>query len=149
MTTDNTTSNDTMIEELADKIALFNSEPNYTRCFAHTINLVVKTVLHQFDVDTKKSSASSKKGTNELNEIEVSLQELAQGLNLEDQATLEERLMEGKVEKDNVDGWIDETQLLSDQEWVNLRALIILVKCVLVKASLGQLGDCGQGLTFW
>ena len=39
-----------MIEELEDRIEEFAGSINHTRCFLHILNLVVKSVIRQFDL---------------------------------------------------------------------------------------------------
>ena len=53
---DNASNNDTMIEELEHLLDDFPVAANQTRCFAHIINLVVKSILHQFDVPKAKAN---------------------------------------------------------------------------------------------
>ena len=65
--------NDTMIVELMDLIHNFPGEANCTRCFAHIINLVAKSLLRQFDIPNKKADSA-------LDEAEKILLELAKGL---------------------------------------------------------------------
>ena len=48
VTADNA-SNNNMIKHLAVVIDTFPGAPNQTQCFAHILNLVAKTVLHQFE----------------------------------------------------------------------------------------------------
>ncbi|TDL29000.1 hypothetical protein BD410DRAFT_702115, partial [Rickenella mellea] len=49
ITCDNASPNDTMTTELADLIDAFPGDANRTRCFAHILNLVAKSVIRQFD----------------------------------------------------------------------------------------------------
>ncbi|THU93380.1 hypothetical protein K435DRAFT_598906, partial [Dendrothele bispora CBS 962.96] len=49
ITCDNASNNDTMIESLEDKIRDWAGRANRTRCFAHIINLVAKSLLKLFD----------------------------------------------------------------------------------------------------
>jgi len=39
-----------MIDALAELIVTFPGAVNRTRCFTHILNLVMKAILHQFDV---------------------------------------------------------------------------------------------------
>ena len=45
-----------MIESLADIMLDFGGDTNHVRCLAHIVNLVVKIILHQFDVSKKKKT---------------------------------------------------------------------------------------------
>jgi len=38
-----------MVDKLADKVESFTGDASHVRCFAHVINLVVKSILAQFD----------------------------------------------------------------------------------------------------
>ncbi|KAK0437302.1 uncharacterized protein EV420DRAFT_1222563, partial [Desarmillaria tabescens] len=49
ITCDNASNNDTMIDVLAENIPAFPGEQHRTRCFAHVINLVAKSLLNQFE----------------------------------------------------------------------------------------------------
>ncbi|SJL18439.1 uncharacterized protein ARMOST_22028 [Armillaria ostoyae] len=100
-----------MISILADNIPAFPGEKHRTRCFAHVINLIAKSLLNQFQPPKKKKEDAT-------NDIERDLIELAEGLERED---LDVRLEEaeaaaGHVEKDDVDGLIDEVVLLSAED---------------------------------
>ena len=56
ITCDNTSNNDTMIEELEGLLDDFPGAANQMRCFTHIINLVVKSILHQFDIPKAKAN---------------------------------------------------------------------------------------------
>lgn len=49
VTADNASNNDMMIEHLATLIDTFPSAMNQTQCFTHILNLIAKSVLHQFE----------------------------------------------------------------------------------------------------
>jgi len=50
VTCDNASPNDTMIAELNKLIHDFPGEPNYAWCFNHTVALIAKRVVRQFDI---------------------------------------------------------------------------------------------------
>ena len=52
MTCDNASNNDTMVSEMEKSLIEF-SEVNRTRCFAHILNLIPKSLLKQFDMKQK------------------------------------------------------------------------------------------------
>lgn len=56
ITCDNASPNDVMTNALADLVEEFPGATNRTRCFAHILNLVVKVVIHQFNVPEAKSN---------------------------------------------------------------------------------------------
>jgi hypothetical protein len=45
-----------MIDELAIQLDDFPRSASQVWCFAHILNLVVKSIMHQFDVPNKKKS---------------------------------------------------------------------------------------------
>ncbi len=53
VTCDNATSNDDMVDELEIMLPSFKGQHDRTRCFAHIINLVAKSLLKMFDPPKK------------------------------------------------------------------------------------------------
>jgi hypothetical protein len=51
---DNASNNDTMIQYLSEALTKFSELTNQTRCFAHTINLIVKSILKPFELQKDK-----------------------------------------------------------------------------------------------
>ncbi|RDX39996.1 hypothetical protein OH76DRAFT_1304119, partial [Lentinus brumalis] len=49
ITCDNASNNDVMIEEMGRCIPSFEGDFHRVRCFAHIVNLVVKSLLKNFD----------------------------------------------------------------------------------------------------
>ncbi|KAG2356605.1 hypothetical protein BDR07DRAFT_1221827, partial [Suillus spraguei] len=49
ITCDNASNNDAMICELSGKVLEFGGAAMHTRCFLHTVNLVVKLLIQEFD----------------------------------------------------------------------------------------------------
>ncbi|KAG2040739.1 hypothetical protein BDR03DRAFT_806750, partial [Suillus americanus] len=49
VTADNAASNETMVAELAELIPHFSGPTSRTRCFLHIVNLVAKSLIHEFD----------------------------------------------------------------------------------------------------
>ena len=97
---DDVSNNNMMIEELANFLDNFPGMANQTRCFTHILNLVVKSILAQLELLKGKIA----------NEI----LNLAEGLELEEISAKETE--EGDDEDDdNVEGWIDEREKLSER----------------------------------
>jgi hypothetical protein len=113
-----------MIEELEVLVPAFPGEANRTRCFAHIINLVAKSVLQQYDIPKAKSGENVDKSTREL---------LALAGNLE----FEEESYQGEddegEEDDDVEGLKDEREDLSQTERQALDEDVHPVRRVLVK----------------
>lgn len=119
-----------MVQELADNHPDW-SVVNRTRCFAHIINLVAKSLLRQFDV-TKKQ----KKGDNDdLDDDTQNLQELADGLEEEESITLEEMGDDDDeiADDDDEEGWVDELDELDEEERKKLLKSIRPISRMLVK----------------
>jgi hypothetical protein len=114
-----------MIVELMDLIRNFPGEANHTRCFAHIINLMAKSLLMQFDIPNKKADSA-------LDEAEKILLELAEGIDLEEMQMQMEVQVDGEDDND-IDGLVDEVAKLSDDKQERLSESIRPVKLALVK----------------
>jgi hypothetical protein len=130
ITCDNASCNDTMIDKLAELLEHFPGAANRTRCFAHILNLVAKSVIRQFDVAKGEADGA-------LSSAEKALQDLADGVDLEDLvAQGEEEVEDDEIEEDrNEEGWIDEREELMEMQRDELDELTRPVKLVLVKVS--------------
>ncbi len=53
ITCDNATNNDMMVDDLTDRLLEYPNEEHRTQCFAHVVNLVVKSLLNQFEPPKK------------------------------------------------------------------------------------------------
>ena len=128
-----------MIEQLAKILPNF-SEVNRTRCFLHIVNLCAKSIIRQFDVQ--------KKDTDEPDDTECELQDLAEEIDLEEQKVaelLQQHAIDGEAnssaenDDDDTDGWVDEMAVLSLAEQKELHEEIRPVKLVLVKVCHEQI----------
>ena len=130
ITCDNASCNDMMIDKLAELLKHFPGAANRTRCFAHILNLVAKSVIRQFDVAKGEADGA-------LSSAEKALQDLADGVDLEDLvAQGEEEVEDDEIEEDrNEEGWIDEREELTEMQRDELDELTRPVKLVLVKVS--------------
>lgn len=59
ITCDNASNNDKMVESLEVLIDDFPGTANQTRCFLHILNLVVKSILKQFDLPKEKKTSDN------------------------------------------------------------------------------------------
>ena len=139
MTADNTSSNDTMMAELADRLAHFGGEGARTRCFLHVINLVAKTLIRAFDLPTKKGNRN-REGLADV------LKELGDGSDIEElqtrldayQTRYEARDSTGEARDltdDDVEGWVDELETLTEDERAELDAHLEPLRLMLAKVS--------------
>jgi hypothetical protein len=69
-----------MIDEIPNIIKTFSGDENRARCFNHIVALVAKSTVHQFDIPKGLANAA-------LDEVERELQELAEGIDIEDKQT--------------------------------------------------------------
>jgi hypothetical protein len=132
VTANNAANNNMMTAELADKVAHFRGETARTQCFLHIVNLVVKSVLKQFDIP--------KKQVDNLLARDEELHELARDIDLEDEMTIVEN-GDGDPDTedaDNMEGWTDEVEALTDDERDEPEGQIHPVRLVLVKVSVGK-----------
>lgn len=131
LTADNVSPNDVMTDELVDMLPKFLGQANHCRCFLHVVNLIAKTLLKQFDIPKKDVESA-------LDAAERELLELAAGIELEEMVTLAEEGAGDKDDReeiDNIEGWVDEMALLSEDERDELRENVVPVRLVLVKVS--------------
>jgi len=111
-----------MVRELSDKVPAFGGVMLHTQCFLHTVNLVAKSLIQEFDV--KKQDTDQALADEELDElIQVDLEDL------------EEDDSSANLADDNDSGWVDEVELLADDERDALERDIHPIKLALVKVS--------------
>ena len=115
-----------MIEELADLLDDFPGETNRTRCFTHVINLVAKSIIKQFDVPKTQAGDVLDGAAKELAALNVCL-------DIEELTSREAD--QNDIDEDNIEGWHDTRQDLSDEEREILDKSLQPVRLVLVKAS--------------
>ena len=106
-----------MVNELVDRVPQFRGATSRTCCFLHIINLVAKSIIHQFDVKKKDLDAVFDGDAQEIQGLdERAIEgEEKEFTDSEDHEKLQDRLL-----KDNNDGWIDEVELLSEEEYNTL-----------------------------
>jgi hypothetical protein len=98
--------------------------------FTHILNLVVKSVIHQFDLPKSK-------GGKILDDATKELLSLAGNIELEEDELAGRDGKDGEEnEDDNVEGWIDECLLMTDVELDELDDSIEPVQLLLTKVSL-------------
>jgi len=118
-----------MFEYLEGLIDDFPGAANQTRCFLHILNLVVKSILKQFDLPKKKKTSDNE------DEIDQAVEEL---LKLAGDIDLEGNLMadgegEDEGEDDNEEGWIDEREEMTEDEVRELSESVAPVRLLLTK----------------
>ena len=120
-----------MIEHLAVLIETFPGAPNQTRCFAHILNLVAKSVLRQFEAP-KKGKAVDGKELADVNEIE------GDDNGASDSGTIDGDEcddVDDEITNDDEDGLPDELDELSEDELLSIKVSVKPVQLVLTKVS--------------
>lgn len=130
VTCDNTSNNDAMSTELDHMLTKY-SPVNRTRCFAHILNLVTKSLLKQFDVKQED------KKQDDLTDDEQALLDLAGNIEQEELTMTQEKddADAETEEDDDLEGWVDEIEALTLEERENLEESIRPVKKMLVKVN--------------
>ena len=123
-----------MIEELAILINDFPGPANQTRCL-HIINLVVKSIIQQFDLPTSKKKSVNEEDNDEdlINEAAKELLKLAKEIEHEEEITANCGDEEDVTEDDNVEGWVDECEDMMEAELQKLAESVKLVRLLLGK----------------
>ena len=119
VTCDNVSNNDVMIRELTKLVPGFEGEVSHIRCFLHVINLVAKSLIHQFDMCG---------GQTDVQDDEQ--QELTNEANMEDLPS-----DDGGAATDNDDGFVDEVERMEEAKKELHKYTIRPVEVILVKVS--------------
>jgi hypothetical protein len=115
-----------MIDDLVDTLPNFPGAANRCRCFLPIVHLIAKTLLKQFEVPKKQVDAA-------LDAAEKELLELSAGTDMEELLTVAEGGLGDGEDADDVEGWVNEMDLLSAEESEVLRQSVQPVRLVLVK----------------
>jgi hypothetical protein len=121
-----------MIEELANLVEDFPGPANQTRCFLHILNLVVKSIIRQFDIPaSRKTSDGEEDNLND--EATKELLKLAGEINLEEEITVSASDEGDATEDDNDEGWVDEHEEMTPEELLELTESVQPVRLLLTK----------------
>src|SRR5277367_4291294 len=123
-----------MIEELANLLDDFPGPANQTHCFLHILNLVVKSIIQQFDLPkSKKTSEVGDEDDPMLDAATMELLKLAGDLDLDKEITVSDGDGDDSVEDDDEEGWIDEHDEMTDAELGELAISVQPVRLLLTK----------------
>jgi hypothetical protein len=131
-----------MIEHLSTLVENFPGAANQTRYFTHILNLVVKSILRQFEAQKKTGD-----GPVDTDDATKALAALAQELELEDNTDISDELedeLEEEVDSeadtevmadndDNDDGIVDEREGMSEEEVAELEETVVPIQLMLTK----------------
>lgn len=123
-----------MIENLGELIDDFPGAANQTRCFLHILNLVVKSILRQFDLPKKKKATRNDLDDENDETWDQAAEEL---LRLAGDVDIEGNMMASEEDDDdNEEGWIDEREEMTEDELRDLSASVAPVRLLLTKVTL-------------
>ena len=117
-----------MIEHLATLVEEFPGAANQTRCFAHILNLVAKSILRQFEMPKKAADEADLPSRN--NALEA-LAALTQEL----EHSVDDDVDEGDEVDDDEDGLGDERDGMSKEEVAELDKSLVPIRLMLTKVS--------------
>ena len=125
-----------MVEHLSTLVENFLGAANQTQCFTHILNLVVKSILHQFEVQKKTDGNEP----DDLDDAMKALAVLAQELELEESSTEliedpEELEEDDEVTENDEDGLGDERNGMSEEEVAELDESLVPIRLMLTKVS--------------
>ena len=115
-----------MMDELANLLEDFPGRANQTRCFTHVLNLVVKSIIKQFDLPKAWT----------LDEAADELWNLAGDIELEEELLAADGEEGEEGEDDNTEGWIDEREEMTAAELEALDACVHPIKLLLTKVGI-------------
>ena len=123
-----------MIEELANLLDNFPGPANQTQCFLHILNLVVKSIIRQFDLPkSKKASGDDDEDDPALDAATAKLLKLAGDIELEEQITASAG--DNEATDDDEEGWIDEHEDMMEDELKELAASVQPIQLLLTKVT--------------
>jgi hypothetical protein len=123
-----------MIEELAILINDFPGPANQTRCFLHILNLVVKSIIRQFDLPASEKTSDSD-SEEDMGEAKKELLKLAGEIDREEEITANTGDEVDATEDDNDEGWVDEHEEMTEEELLELAESVQPVRLLLTKVS--------------
>ena len=121
-----------MFDELITKLPNFLGKNAHVRCFAHTVNLTAKGVLRPFEPVKPKSGTESTEVPVPSNDI--GLEELI--------AELKDIEENGEKERDDVEGFVEVLQEMSEEEREQWEKDVKPVRTALFKVSSNSLDFC-------
>ena len=122
-----------MIDELSNLVNDFPGSANQTRCFLHILNLVVKSIIKQFDIPTKKKADADNEDNDEDDEGTKELLKLAGDIDLEEDLTASAGDEEDAMEDDDNEGWVDKHEEMTEEELSDLSGSVKPVRLLLTK----------------
>ena len=119
-----------MIRQLEVLIDEFKGPESQTRCFAHILNLITKSIIRQFDVPKAQANKVFDEATR-------ALVELAGNIDVEEQEMAGENSDDGDDGEDdkNMEDWVDERGTMTAEQLTALDESVQPVRLMLVKVG--------------
>jgi len=115
-----------MIDQLTANLVDFPGASNQVRCFAHILNLVVKSIMHQFDMPKKRWDATT----------DETLEKLAGNIEAEeDTMQAEKDIPKDGLIQDNEEGWVDEQDDMTEEDIEKLEESVWPIRFLLTKVD--------------
>lgn len=129
---DSASANDAMVDELANIMETFPGQKVRVRCFLHILNLVVKTILRQFDIpkNLKKDIIAEA-----MQELEALPDNIEDGEGDDDDDEGENKGLPDGEDEDNVEGWEDEREGMTEEKISELDERVQPVQRLLLKVG--------------
>jgi hypothetical protein len=124
-----------MVEHLATLIDTFPGAANQTRCFAHILNLVAKSVLRQFEAPKVKGKKVIKDAAKELAAVFDELDDDASETGGNEGGDVGNDDEDDDVVDDDEDGLPDEQDGMSEEELTNLEESVKPIRLMLTKVN--------------
>lgn len=116
-----------MISKLSEILDKFPGATNQMCCFAHTVSILAKVILKQFDVPKKKEGDM-------LDKAAQALSDMAQELEFEEHVEQEtQERKDGEEEDQMLDTWVDFHEGLMEEEVTALDVSVQPVRSMFVK----------------
>ena len=116
-----------MISKLSEILDKFPGATNQMHCFAHTVSILAKVILKQFDVPKKKEGDM-------LDKAAQALSDMAQELEFEEHVEQEtQERKDGEEEDQMLDTWVDFHEGLMEEEVTVLDVSVQPVRSMFVK----------------
>ena len=98
--------------------------------FLHILNLVVKSIIQQFDIPTSKKDAEDDDG---MDEATKELLKLSDDIDLEEELMVSAGDEDDTMDDNNNEGWVDEHEEMTEGQLFKLAESVWLVRLLLTK----------------
>ena len=119
-----------MIRQLTVHIDKFEGQECQTRCFAHILNLIAKSIIQQFDIPKAQANKVFDKATTALIVLagDIDMEEQKMGVGRDDG--------NDNDNSENVESWVDKQVDMTVEQLAALNKSVQLVRLMLVKVCI-------------